>query len=217
MDKVTGHPLFLDVSRIFPGGDIADVVPNVKGAIPLPQPLTPSHPILTMLSGLLANRDLWTGKDLVDLNDTTMESTANRTAWIWRNLSSGLAIGSANWERGMQAVAQASGGEIKFLPDWAGGAATGIGKDGLPVQPGLAALQTIGIKIRPVNLGLSERIDQNERRKLIQGIEAELRSLARQRSLGAITDRQFEKEKDKGVAKIQNLAQGLTVGGDEKP
>ena len=45
----------------------------------------------------------------------------------------------------MNASKQANDGEVKYVQDILGGDATGIGKDGLPVQPKYAVIQTFGI------------------------------------------------------------------------
>lgn len=56
-----------------------------------------------------------------------------------------VAARNYHWQRGMNASKQANDGEVKYVPDILGGDATGIGKDGLPVQPKYAVIQTFGI------------------------------------------------------------------------
>ena len=82
-----------------------DVSPNA-GGLPIPQPFTPSHPIFTTLVGMLANKDLYFGKELVDANDTRGEATQKRLAWLWKQMSPAIAINNYHWERGMNALAR---------------------------------------------------------------------------------------------------------------
>lgn len=216
MDEVTKLPLFIDVARIIPGGDIFDVSPNA-GGIPLPQPITPSHPLFSIATGMIANKDLWTGKDLVDKNDTRIEAAEKRSEWMWKQISPAMAIGNYHWERGMNALAQASGGEIKWLPEFVAEDYTGVGRDRLPVQPGLAAMQTFGIKVRPIDIEKSIQMEGTMREKMIRDITAEYRTLSRLNQAGVISDTRLEKERAKTEEKVQRLREGLTVDGDERP
>jgi hypothetical protein len=214
-DEVTKLPLFIDVSRIIPGGDLFDVSPNA-GGIPLPQPITPSHPLFTTAVAMIGNKDLFRGKDLVDSNDTKMEATEKRAAWLWTQLTPAIAANNYHWQRGMNALAQANGGEVKWMPDVLGGDATGIGKDGLPVQTKYAIAQTFGIKIRPFDLDKSEMIGESVQKKMVRDIDAEMRSLRRLNNLGAVSDRVYDKALEKANQKRDNLREGMTVDGDKK-
>jgi hypothetical protein len=215
MDEVTKLPLFIDVSRIIPGGDLFDISPNA-GGIPLPQPITPSHPLFTTAMAMLGNKDLFRGKDLVDKNDTTGEATEKRLAWLWTQLAPAIAAGNYHWQRGMSALAQANGGEIKWMPDVLGGDATDIGRDGLPVQPKYAAMQTFGIKVRPMDLDTSAAIDKNMQRKLLRDIDAEMSALRRLERKGAVSPRAVDKARELANMKEDRIKQGLTVDGDER-
>ncbi|MGV8823038.1 MuF-C-terminal domain-containing protein [Methylibium petroleiphilum] len=215
MDEVTKLPLFLDVARIVPGGDLFDVTPNA-GGLPLPQPITPSHPLFSIGVGMIGNKDLFFGKEITDSNDTRGEAATKRAEWLWKQVAPALAVGGGHWERGMNALAQASGGEIEWLPDAISEKYTGIGKDRLPVQPGLAALQTFGIKLRPLDLQKSAEIEGSMRTKMIRDIASEMRSLARLNGDGALSDAVFEREMEKARVKIDRLTEGLTVDGEAR-
>jgi GNAT superfamily N-acetyltransferase len=216
MDEVTKLPLFMDTSRLIPGGDLFDVNPNAGGVDWLPQPFTPSHPLFTTAVGMLANKDLWLGKDLTDSNDTSGEKFDKRADWLWKQFAPAIAVNNYHWERGMNALANATGKELTYVPDAAGGDATGIGRDGLPVQPKLAAMQTFGIKVRPYDLDKAEQIETSVRRKMIREIDAEMRSLKRLNNLGALSDRAYEKARDLADTKKDRLKEGKTIDGAEK-
>lgn len=215
MDEVTKLPLFIDVSRIIPGGDLFDVSPNA-GGIPLPQPITPSHPLFTTAVAMLGNKDLFRGKDLVDKNDTRGEAAEKRAEWLWTQLAPAIAAGSYHWERGMNALAQATGKEVTWMPDVLGGDATGIGRDGLPVQPKYAAMQTFGIKVRPMDLDTSAAIDKNMQNKLLRDIDAEMSALRRLERKGAVSPRTVDKARELADMKKDRIKQGLTVDGSER-
>jgi predicted nucleotidyltransferase len=215
MDEVTKLPLFMDTSRLIPGGDLFDVNPNAGGIDWLPQPFTPSHPLFTTAVGMLANKDLWLGKDLTDSNDTSGEKFDKRADWLWKQFAPAIAVNNYHWERGMNALANATGKELTYVPDAAGGDATGIGRDGLPVQPKLAAMQTFGIKVRPYDLDKAEQIETSVRRKMIREIDAEMRSLKRLNNLGALSDRAYEKARDLADTKKDRLKEGKTVDGED--
>jgi ribosomal protein S18 acetylase RimI-like enzyme len=217
MDEVTKLPLFIDTSRIVPGGDLFDVNPN-GGGIPWIQPLTPSNPLLTTYMAMFGNKDAWFGKEVVDTNDTRGEAAAKRAEWLWKQASPAVAFGNYHWERGMNALAQATGQEIRWAPEAVAPNAvvTGIGRDGLPVQPKLAAMQTFGIKVRPIDLETSEAIENSLKQKMIRDIDTEMRRLRRLSGKGAISDQVYEREFDKAQEKKDRLRSGLTVDGDEK-
>lgn len=214
-DELTKLPLFIDVARIIPGGDLFDVSPNA-GGIPLPQPVTPSHPLFTTAVAMLGNKDLFRGKDLVDSNDTTGEAAEKRAEWLWKQITPAIAAGNHHFERGMNALAQASGGEVKWLPEAVSERYTGVGRDGLPVQGKWAAAQTFGIKIRPLDLDKAEQIDASQRKRMLREIEAEMRSLRRLNNLGAVSDRAYDKAREMADIKKERLREGRTVDGKDK-
>lgn len=228
MDEVTELPLFIDVSRIIPGGDIFDVSPNA-GGIPLPQPITPSHPLFSIAVAMIANKDLWTGKDLVLKDaDTSAEAAEKRAAWLWKQVSPAVAIGNYHWERTLNALAQATGSEVRVtwplpddiaarIPEAVAKTYTGTtDRGGMPVQPGLAALQTVGIKVRPIDLNLAEKIDASNRQRLIRDIDAQLRTMRRLNGKRAVSDKALDEAIETANRKKDRLREGLTVDGNNR-
>jgi hypothetical protein len=207
MDDVTNLPLFLDVSKIFPGGDLLDAVNN-SGGVAMLQPLTPSSPLLTTFVAMMANRDMFLGKDVTKGSDTQGELAEKRGEWLWRQFSPALAVGNYHWDRTLNAIASITGEPVLGY--------TGFGKDGLPVQPGLAALQTVGVKVRPIDLEMSERIEQSDRKRLIRELDAEIRRLNQLEARGAITPDNAEAQRELQREKRIRLREGLTVDGEER-
>ncbi len=207
MDDVTNLPVFLDVSRVFPGGDLLDAHANA-GGVPLLQPITPSNPVLNVLGVMLWNKDSFFGKDIVDKTDTSMEATQKRLKWTWQQFSPAVAIGNYHWDRAMNVIANSTGQPILGY--------TGISKDGLPVQPGFAAAQTVGIKIRPIDLELSAEISASESKRLARDLDTKIKQIERLEGKGAITSEVAETEIEKLKQKKEFLKEGLTVEGEEK-
>jgi len=210
-DDLTNLPVFLDVSRVFPGGDLFDAHNNA-GGIPLLAPLTPNNPVLTTAAAMLFNKDTFRNKDIVLKSDTAEEAAKKRAAWMWKQASPAIAVGNTHFERAMNVVANSTGQPVNVgLAEY-----TGIGADGLPIQPKYAAMQTVGIKARPIDLDTSEKIQASQTKAMIRELELEIRKLTRLESKGAITSEASEREKEKLREKRSNLRQGLTVTGEEK-
>ena len=207
MDDVTNLPVFLDVSRVFPGGDLLDANANA-GGVPLLQPITPSNPVLNTVGAMIWNKDPFFGKDIVDKNDTSAEAAAKRGKWLWQQFAPAVAIGNYHWDRALNVIANVTGQDILGY--------TGTGKDGLPVQPGFAAMQTMGIKARPIDLELSEQINKAQQEKLIRDLEAEMRQIDRLAGKGAITEKSADAQRELQQIKKQRLREGLTVEGEKR-
>jgi len=207
MDDVTNLPVFLDVSRVFPGGDLLDANANA-GGVPLLQPITPSNPVLNTVGAMIWNKDPFFGKDIVDKNDTSAEAAAKRGKWLWQQFAPAVAIGNYHWDRALNVIANVTGQDILGY--------TGTGKDGLPVQPGFAAMQTMGIKARPIDLELSEQINKAQQEKLIRDLEAEIRQINRLEDKGAITSKNADAQRELQQIKKERLREGLTVEGQER-
>lgn len=211
MDEATNLPVFLDVSRIFPGGDLFDAVNNA-GGVPLLAPITPNNPILTTAYAMLANKDTFRGKDLVKGSDTDAEAAAKRAEWAWKQFTPAIAVGNSHFERAMNVLANQVGKPIDLgIAEY-----TGLNRQGQPVQTSYAAMQTVGIKAMPIDLELSAQIREAERKKLIREIEAEMRSIRRLERKGAITSEAADRKLEQQREKRQRLREGLTVDGEER-
>jgi len=211
MDDLTNLPVFLDVSRMFPGGDLFDAHNNA-GGIPLLAPITPNSPILTVASAMLFNKDTFRGQDVVSKTDTSAEAAQKRLAWMWKQMTPAIAVGNTHFERAMNVIANVTGNPVNVgLAEY-----TGVGKDGVPITPGYAALQTVGIKARPIDLDTSEKIQKSQTKGLIRELDIQIKKLQRLENKGAISSDTAEAEKEKLREKKRNLKQGLTLEGEEK-
>ena len=211
MDDLTNLPVFLDVSRIFPGGDLFDAHNNA-GGVPLLAPLMPNSPVLTSAFAILGNKDTFRNKEIVLKTDTDAEAAQKRLAWAWKQFTPAIAVGNTHFERAMNVIANSTGQPVNVgLAEY-----TGIGADGLPIQPKYAAMQTVGIKARPIDLDTSEQIQGSQTKAMIRDLDTQMRKLKRLESKGAITSETSEREREKLRQKKQFLREGLTVEGEEK-
>lgn len=218
MDEVTNLPLFQDVSRFVPGGDIFDVSPNIsKSGMPIPQWLTPSHPLLTIPFGIIANEDLYFGKELLASTDSTGEKAKKMAGWLWRQTAPAIAIGNYHWDRWMNSLAQTSGGDVEWMPLGLGEQFkkhyTGVGRDGIAITPTRALINTFGWKIRPIDLERSEDIEKGLTKQDIRKLQSEIRSYIHQNNAGALSDELAEELITRAREKIDLLREGKDVNG----
>jgi hypothetical protein len=208
-DEVTGLPIYNDVSRFIPGGDMFDVGHGEMTT--LPAPITPSNPIFTTFAALMpqVNRDTFTGKDVVDKNDTAAEAAKKRASWLIKQISPAIAPTGYHADRLLNAGAQMADTtiEIPFIGFGDSVEYTGFGKDGLPVQGKYAVMNTLGIKARPTDLELSAEISQGQDASLARTVKAEIRQAARMLEKGAITQRAYDKIEAEGIEKIDRLTE----------
>ena len=203
-DSVTGNPVFLDASRVVPGGDMFDMV-NQAGGIALPAPLMPNHPVLSAFSAMIANKEMFFGRDIVDRNDTGLEAAEKRAKWMAGFLLPAVAPGGYHSQRIADAAANAMDTVIT-VPGL--GEFTGVDRSGLPVQPKYAAMQTLGIKARPTDLELEAQRKRAQEAALINSIAAEVRSMARLYQRGAVSDEMMERTREKAREKIERVREG---------
>lgn len=197
-DELTGLPVFLDASRVIPGGDMFDMR-NQAGGAEIPAPLTPNHPVLSTFAAIYVNREMFLGRNVTDDNDTAAEKAEKRAKWMAIMLLPAIAPGGLHSQRLMNATANAMDTVITTPL----GEFTGVDRSGLPVQPKYAAMQTFGIKARPVDLELEAQRRGAQEQALVNSIAAEVRSMARLHQRGAVTDRMMDETSEKAREKIE--------------
>ena len=89
-------PVYLGMTRILPGGGLADTEGNPVG---VPEWMMISGPMLTGMEVLL-NRIGYTSQDMVEKTDTTLEKAEKRMAYLWRATmpNAPWVPGSWNWK-----------------------------------------------------------------------------------------------------------------------
>jgi hypothetical protein len=194
-DASTDAALYVDVSRFLPLGDLFDAN-NQAGGAPLPAPVTPNNPLITVALGMLGNKDSFTGKDIVRVSDTAGDAAEKRLVWLYRQMAPNnpLVPGSYSFNRLGEAASAAAGRPI--------GPYTGLDYNGATIPPGRTAAQTIGIKVRTVDLEREQQWRISDLRKEENDIRAQMRSLKRNQS---ISDETRDRELDALQEKLQRV------------
>ena len=187
-----GEAMYLDLSRRMPLGDVFDMN-NQMGGIGIPQPLMPNNPVLTLAIGLIANKDSFSGRELVKKSDTDWQATGKRARWVTSQVmpNTPLLPGSFAFNKVMNGVSHELGQEIDLGPF---GEFTGkdfIGRE-QSLPRALAATAT-GFKIRTQD---TERNRQKRKREL----NAEQRELSSTISFTRRDNRLTQGTKDKRIA-----------------
>ena len=130
--KSGDDPLYVGMTRILPGGGLAD---TDKGQIGLPEWMMVSGPMLTA-GEMLMNRISYTGQDIVDSTDTQMEAAEKRLVYLWRaTMPNATWIpGSWNWKM----LTGSINGETDFF--------------GREYSPTVAAIRQVGPKLYPYDV-----------------------------------------------------------------
>jgi hypothetical protein len=121
-------------------------------------------------------------------------------------------VGNGHFDRAMNVIANQVGQPINLgFAEY-----TGTDKQGMPVQGKYAAMQTVGVKARPIDLETSEAIQKAEVQKMIREIDAEIKKIKRLENKGAISFENAERQREYQKEKRQRLKEGLTVEGNER-
>jgi hypothetical protein len=169
-----GSPVFLDIRRFVPLGDIVDVG-QVHSAIPLLPTMMPGGP-LSLMAELIANKSFFTGKEIIKDTDTDLERTKKLASYVyqWAIPNIPLVPGSYSF----LSIKGASAGETDVF-----------GRERSIAQ---AAGSALGVRLAsyPEDLGRQQVIRQlaAEKRELGENVSA----LRRQFQRGGLDREEFE-------------------------
>lgn len=190
--NVDDKPAFLDMSRRVPLGDLFDVQ-NQAGGLPVPAPMMPSHPVLSLLGAMAFNVDSFTGKQIVKKSDDAWEAASARSGYVYRQLAPNAPFvpGSYSFNKLMDGSASTFGIEM--------GPYTGLTKSGDTVNPITTALDVTGIaKIRTVDTEKSLDYKGAAISREEKEIRANIRAAGRNKSMSESTREEFlAKQRDK--------------------
>lgn len=183
-----GTPNFLDASRLVPGGDMLDAN-NQMGGVPWLQPLMPNSPTIGLFLSIFTNKDAFTGRDIVGRTDDAGEASMQRLGYVWRNIAPALAPGSYHFNRLANGVASATGTSFTLDPffDY-----TGTDWQGRNMEMSRALINTLGIKMRAVDLEQEAGRKAGQARGEIRELQGQIRSKARARAKGSVSDEAFK-------------------------
>jgi uncharacterized membrane protein len=187
-----GNPLFLDVRRWIPAGDIFDTNQG-QGAIAVPSWLQFGGPM--MLGAELAlNKQAFTGKEIVNTKTDDMWDRAGKVGdWAWKAWmpSAAWIPGSWYWEK---------------IGDAASGARDRMGR---PYSVPSAVASSVGIKVKPQDITEGVSRQKYEFDRLNRELDAQKRQLARDKSQGKISDRRFKDDMEAITRKKLNAAKAF--------
>ena len=189
-----GDPVYLGMTRILPGGGLADTEGNPAG---LPEWMMVSGPMLTGMEMLL-NRIGYTGEDLVGETDTLLEANEKRAAYLWRATmpNAPWIPGSWNWKMLERSVL----GETDIF-----------GRQfSLPV----ALIRQTGPRVYPHNVDAQRAYRLMGVQKDLMEYRRKMRELAMDRNLGRISQWAYDRgmsRAQEGIERLQERA-GEIVG-----
>lgn len=186
LNDAYGNPLFLDIRRWIPAGDIFDM----PDADILPAWLTPGGPLI--IGGeLFLNRSAFTGKEI--RNDKTQDWWERRTSeadHLWKSWmpSAAWVPGSWYWEKIANAVQGATD------------------RQGRPYSIPLAAASSVGIKLKPHDVEDAYARRGAEFASIERALESEARRLAAQHARKMISDAEFNRQMLRLMQKFERLS-----------
>lgn len=171
-----GSPVFLDIRRWIPVGDVFDLGQS-HGALPVPPWLMPGGP-LAVLGELLLNRSAFTGKSITLETDTVVERAAKVADHLWKAFAPNIVAvpGTYAW----QGVADAARGRTDAF--------------GREQSVGQALASSIGVKVGSYPPDVLRRNLEGRAKAQIAEIEDAIRQLKRQRMTNRIDQDEFEDE-----------------------
>ncbi len=200
---VEGKPAFMDVTRRVPLGDLFDVNNQTNG-LPVPAPLMPSHPLLTMTAAIAWNVDTFSGKDLVKKSDTAWEAAQTRAGYVYKQLAPNAPFvpGSFNFNKLMDSAAYTFDTEL--------GPYTGRTKAGDPV-PLSTTLPDVftGTKIRAVDPERGVEYKKADIAKEVREIQANIRSANRNQSMTADSRERYNQEQRDKLDELRKQREAL--------
>jgi hypothetical protein len=181
-----GNPVFLDVRRWIPAGDIFD---TNQGQLPIPAPFQFSGPLM-IATELALNRSAFTGQDIYNERTATGTDIARDVgAHLYRAWmpSAPWIYESWYWEKIERA---AKGGRDPL---------------GRPYSVGQAVASSVGLKLQPHDVKYGFAIHGREIEATRRELEQELRFLELDRERRLISEEAYAREKERLRAKFRNL------------
>jgi hypothetical protein len=184
-----GLPVFLDIRRWTPAGDVFDTSPG-QAAVGVPAPLQFNGPLVTAAEILLFNKQTFTGKPITLESDTVLDKAGKIADYLWKAW-----MPNAIWipnSRAQDKVENAyKGGVDKFT--------------GQTYSMREALLSSVGIKLAPLDVDQGIKFRQFEFQKERTELRKNLRDLSSQRDRNLISQAEFEKGTAHQLEKMKNL------------
>lgn len=183
-----GSPVFLDVRRWIPAGDVIDTNSN-HSAVPVPAPLVPGGP-LVILAEILLNRQSFTGQNITKDTDTLAEKWGKFGDYLWKSAAPNFPGLPGSYST--ESLANAATGKTDAF--------------GREQSVGQAALSAVGVKVASYPRDVQERNLRLESVRSINEIKAGMRADARQLERKGISQEEHDRRQARAREKIRQIA-----------
>lgn len=183
-----GDPVFLDIRRWIPAGDVFDFN---QGQVDMPAWLQFGGPLM-MAGEYYLNKQAFTGKEIVNFEtDTAPERWAKRSGWLWRSWmpSAPWIPGSWYWDKISRA---ATGGRDVLGRDY-----------DLP----MAALSSLGVKLAPQDVDLGFKYKSRAFNSIKSELRWQDRQLQKDKERNLIDAAEYEKQMQRIQKKMKHLSE----------
>jgi hypothetical protein len=184
-----GNPVFLDIRRWIPAGDVFDVNQG-SSALPIPSWIQFGGPLM-MASEFMLNKQAFTGREIVSETDTVLEAAGTTADWLYKSWmpSAGYIPGSYYWD--------------KLDTAWNGG----LDILGRPYSFSQAFLSSIGIKVQPHDIKLGYAFKSRDLAAQARLIQGDIRTAEMGLKRNLITKAEYNKVLAKGKKKLLLLSE----------
>jgi hypothetical protein len=193
-----GSPVFLDVRRWVPGGDMVDLTQS-QAAMPVPSWLSVSGPLSIMME-FFSNKSSFTGREIVKETDTKTEAALKVADHLAKAFAPNLPIPISipGLDRGLLTTYAG-----QAILDAGTGRTDAFGRD---QSMATALLSSIGVKARvyPEDT-MRQQVVADFRAKQAE-IERNIKALARELSRNGITREEFDRRVTREKEKLQKAA-----------
>jgi len=186
-----GAPVFLDIRRWIPVGDVFDIGQG-HSAIPILPSLVPGGP-MSMIFELALNSQQFTGKPVVEETDTGLEKAGKIFDYIYKAFAPNIVLlpGTYAW----QGVADSATGKTDAF--------------GRELSPTQAMLNSVGVKVGSYPADVARLNGTRKAQAQLREIDGNIHSLARQAAQHGISQEEFQSKVQQQNAKKQKVAQDL--------
>jgi hypothetical protein len=184
-----GSPVYLDIRRFIPVGDIVDTGSN-QAALPVPPGLMPGGP-LVILAEVLMNKSSFTGKPIVLETDTGVESASKVLGHLYKALAPNLLGLPGTYAT--DSVVNAGNGKTDAF-----------GREQSMAQ---ALASSIGVKLGSYPEDVMRRNVTGKASAERTEITRVMRDLQRQRQRNAISESEFDSKMEVQRGKLQKLSE----------
>ncbi|HEY4372536.1 MAG TPA: hypothetical protein VGN52_11485 [Burkholderiales bacterium] len=202
-----GSPVFLDIRRFVPGGDMFDITGS-KGAVPLPQWLSVGGP-LALMAELATNRDSFTGKDITLQTDTSAEAAEKVTDHLFKFIAPNVPLPNPiGWAVDKDSTVPG----LWQTYSWTAISNANKGKtDAFGREQDLkqAALSSVGVKVGSYPADAARMNAMSDYDRQDKELEQQTSSLERQLSMKGISREEFDRKQAVITSKRQALADKL--------